>query len=216
VVIRYILYKFVEDILLSLIKGIETMSAYNAYSDQELMTLLKEGDHVAYTEIYKRYFKLLFKHAFSRLKNEDESKDVVQELFTNLWYKHNLLKPDRNISNYLYTAVRNRIFDLISRKNLESKYIADLPASIDTAECITDYAVRESQLRQLINREIEALPPKMREVFQLSRNESLSHKEIAEKLDLTEQSVRSHIKNALKILRVKLGLFTWLICLLKL
>lgn len=192
------------------------MAIYSAYTDQELTALLREGDHEAYTEIYKRYFKLLLKHALSRLKNEDESKDVVQELFTHLWYKHTLLTPDRNISNYLYTAVRNRIFDLISRKNLESKYIAALPASIDTAECITDHTVRESQLRQLINKEIQALPPKMREVFQLSRNENLSHKEIAKKLNLTEQSVRSHIKNALKIVRIKLGLFAWLICFLKL
>lgn len=192
------------------------MAAYSTHTDQELTALLKAGDHVAYTEIYRRYFKLLFKHAFSRLKDEDESKDIVQELFTNLWYKHDSLSPDRNISNYLYTAVRNRIFDLISRKNLESRYIAGLPASIDTAECITDYNVRESQLRQLIDKEIQALPSKMREVFRLSRVENLSHKEIAEKLELSEQSVRSHIKNALKILRVKLGLFAWLICFLKL
>lgn len=192
------------------------MYIYGDFTDQQLVDHLRSGDHAAYTELYRRYFKLLFKHAFVRLKNEDASKDLIQELFTHLWYKHESLQPDRNISNYLYTAVRNRIFDLISRENIESKYIAQLPQNIDTAECITDHMVRESQLRQLINKEIQGLPPKMREVFELSRNENLSHKEIAERLNLNEQSVRSHIKNALRILRVKLGLLAWLICLLKL
>jgi len=191
------------------------MCIYGDFTDQQLVDLLRSGDHAAYSELYRRYFKLLFKHAFVRLKNEDESKDIIQELFTNLWHKHESLQPDRNISNYLYTAVRNRIFDLISRKNLESKYISQLPQNIDIADCITDHLVRENQLRRLINKEIEALPPKMREVFELSRNENLSHKEIAERLNLTEQSVRSHVKNALKILRIKLGLFVWLLCLLK-
>ena len=192
------------------------MEAYSQLADYDLTILLKDGDHYAYTEIYGRYCKLLFKHAFLRLKNEDEAKDLVQELFTNLWYKRESLSPERNISNYLYTATRNRIFDLISRKNLESRYISELPQSIDTAECITDFAVRESQLRELIHKEIEALPEKMRSVFKLSRNENLSHKEIAARLNLSEQSVRSHIKNALRILRIKLGIYAWLICFLRL
>lgn len=182
------------------------MSACGEFSDYDLVALMKQGDHDAYSEIYHRYFKLLFRHAFARLRNEDEAKDIVQELFTNLWYKRESLTPERNISHYLYTSVRNRIFDLISRKDMESKYLDTLPQTVEYSANITDYRVRENFLKQIIDREIAALPPKMREVFLLSRNEHLPHNEIASRLNLSEQSVRSHVKNALKVLRKKLGL----------
>jgi RNA polymerase sigma-70 factor (ECF subfamily) len=177
----------------------------------ELAALLKEGENGAFKEIYERYFGLLYIHAYKRLGNEEEAKDVVQDLFANLWAKRESLFLKTNISNYLYTAVRNRVFDVISHKQVESAYFSNLPQFIDSCECQTDYRIREEQLAAMIEKEIQSLPPRMREVFELSRKANLTHKEIALQLNLSEQSVRSHIKNALKSIKSKFGFFIYLL-----
>ena len=183
---------------------------YNSLSDLELVDLLKSGNPDAFAEIYERYFGPLYLHAYKRIKDKDEARDVVQELFSHLWSKRDTLEPRTSFSNYLYTWVRNSILNIIAHKLVEEKYLSSLPVLSDDTESLTDHRVRERQLAAIIEKEIEALPPRMKAVFELSRKSNLSYKEIAEKLDLTEQSVRSHVKNALKILRMRLGVLIYL------
>lgn len=187
------------------------MTAYNSFSDLELLDLVKSDNESAFAEIYERYFGVLYLHAYHRLHDKDEAKDLVQELFTYLWSKRGLLEPKTNISNYLYTWVRNRVLNIIAHRQVQEKYLATLPSLDSSAEAVTDHRLRERQLMAIIEREVAALPPKMREVFVMSRTANLSYRDIGEKLQISEQSVRSHVKNALKILRAKLGV---LFCLL--
>ena len=189
-------------------------TAYNVLNDLELVTSLHEGDKAAFTEIYDRYFGVLYVHAFRRLKDEDEAKDLVQEIFAGLWSKREELFLKTNLSNYLYTSVRNRVINTIAHKAVETRYITELPHNIATENCVTDHHLREQQLAAIIEQEIQALPPRMREVFELSRKANLTYKEIADELGLSEQSVRSHVKNALKILRVRLGVVIYLMWLI--
>lgn len=158
------------------------MGHYNMHSDQELIFLLKEGDHIAFTEIYNRYKRLLYTHAYQRLRNEQEVDDIIHELLTTLWIKREKLVFKTNLAGYLYTAIRNRILDYISHKQIESKYITSFQDFIDRVENFTDFLLRENQLKLLIDKEISALPPKMRIVFELSRKKGYSHKKIAEEL----------------------------------
>lgn len=181
------------------------MFSYSALSDIELTELLKNGDAAAYTVIYNRYFDSLYIHAYRRLNNKEEAQDIIHELFTQLWTKRESITIKSNLSNYLYSAVRNKILDLISHQQVESKYIGSLQNYMTYGACITDHSIREKQLAALIEKGIADLPPKMKEVFELSRKEKLSHKEIAEKLNLSEETVKKQVSNALKILRVKLG-----------
>ena len=183
---------------------------YNSLSDLELVDLLKSGNEDAFAEIYERYFGALYLHAYKRIRDKDEARDLVQELFSLLWSKRETLEPRTSFSNYLYTWVRNSILNIIAHKLVEEKYLSSLPDRINDTEALTDHRVRERQLAAIIEKEIEALPPRMKAVFELSRKSNMSYKEIAEKLDLSEQSVRSHVKNALKILRMKLGVLVYL------
>lgn len=183
------------------------MAKYSGLSDEELTSLLKEGDREAFTAIYDRYFWLLHTHAYKWLYNREEAWDVIHEIFLRLWEKREFLSLEHSLHGYLYTSVRNRIFNLLSRKRIESEYLTSLEGFINQGECMTDHLVRERQLAEMIEREIASMPPKMRKVFQLSRKKNLSHKEISETLDISEQTVRKHIQHALKILRFRLGLY---------
>ncbi|WP_317042792.1 RNA polymerase sigma-70 factor [Pedobacter caeni] len=176
----------------------------------ELTVLLKEGDAAAYTIIYNRYFNELYVHAYSRLRDKEEAQDVVHELFATLWNKRAELIFKSSLPAYLYTAVRNKILDVIAHQQVESRYVSSLQHFLQEGYCVTDHQVRERQLAALIDKGISDLPPKMREIFELSRKQAMSHKEIAEQLNLSEQTVRTQVKNALKILRLKLGMMLFL------
>ncbi|TKC60222.1 RNA polymerase sigma-70 factor [Pedobacter hiemivivus] len=174
-------------------------------SDQELLLLLKVGDRAAYEQIYHRYKFVLHNHAWNKTRNREESQDIIQEIFTMLWAKRETLDVNTNLSGYLYTSLRNYILNQIVHKEVQNKYIASIQSFVDQESVIADHLVRENQLKALIEKEIGALPPRMKEVFLLSRRENLSHKEIAELLGTTEQTVKKQMTNTLKVLRKKLG-----------
>lgn len=182
------------------------MAAYTAYSDQELTALLRQGDHVAFTEFFERYNSLLYIHAFKKLRNREEAKDAVQDTLSALWYKHEALDATNNLGGYLYTALRNKIFDLVAHQQVSHKYIASLQEYLNKGNIFTDHLIREKQLAAIIEKEIAALPPRMREVFELSRKENLTHKQIAERMAISEETVTDQVKKALKILKPKIGL----------
>ena len=192
-----------------------SMQAYGSYSDGELAFLLTQNDDRAFTEIYNRFYGLLFIHACKRLNDDEEAKDVVQQLFESLWQKRNHVQPDKNLSAFLYTAIRNRILDIYAHQQVENKYVHSLQDFIDRDQVLSDYRVREKQMAALIEQEIDALPEKMREIFILSRKHNKSHKEIAAELGLSELTVKTQVKKALRILKTRLGLFVYVAFLLK-
>lgn len=190
------------------------MERYSVYTDLELLNLLKGDDRSAFTEIYNRYKGVLFVHAYKRLKNRLEAEDAVHDLFARLWInREQLTLSTDNFSGYLYTIIRNNVLTTISRKGYADKYFTGHWEQPDISNAETDYKVRESQLKEIIEKHVALLPTKMRVVFELSRNAQLSHKEIATKLGISEKTVKSQINSALNILRSKIGLaaFIWLL-----
>ena len=182
------------------------MAIYSEFSDAELMLLLSGGDGLAFAEIYQRYTGALFIHAYRILGDEEEAKDVIQELFAVLWIKRNTIVLRTSLSSYLYSSVKNRILDFIAHKKVEDRYVRSLGRFIDEGEYVTDQQVREKELSELIEREVALLPPRMREVFELSRRDNLSYKEIAEELNISDKTVKKQVNTALSILRQKLDI----------
>ena len=179
------------------------MAGYSKFNDQELTVLLKQGDQLAFTEIYNRYWAEMYYHAFRMLKDEESAKDVVQDIFSNLWSKSGSLHEEIKLSGHLYIAVRNKIFNLIAKNKVRNDYLSSIAAYV--TEVANDASLLdEKELLALVEAEIQNLPPKMREIFELSRKENLSHKEIAEKLNISDQTVKKQIQNALKILKPKI------------
>ncbi|UKT65018.1 RNA polymerase sigma factor [Pedobacter mucosus] len=181
------------------------MSTYRELTDVSLLDLLRKGDRLAYTQVYDRYERLLFMHAYSRLQKKEESRDIVQDIFIVLWNNREKLEITGSFRAYLFTAVRNRIFTLIAKEKLQSEYLSSLENYIKSWNDDTDHNIRYAQLTDIIDQEIARLPNKMREVFELSRHEEMSHREIAEKLEISEQTVKKQVQNALKILKNRLG-----------
>jgi len=185
------------------------MIRYKTLNDEELLRMLKASDQLAYTEIYNRYHYLMLNHAYKKLRDEELAKDVIQELFTSLWVRREQDIKAANLAGYLYTAARNRILDIFAHQKVQSSYVEsslqDFAQNGNYAN--TDHLIREKEFRNYIEKEIQALPKKMREIFELSRKGNMSHKEIAEHLNTSEHNVSKQISNAIKILKNKTDTF---------
>lgn len=186
------------------------MQPYSQYTDQELAGLLKSGDRQAYEEIYHRYKFVLHNHAWNKVRNKQEAEDALQEVFSKLWDRRLLFEANVNVSGYLYASVRNYLLNLIARRNVRDRYISNIQRFTEQDTVVTDHRIRENQLREIIEREISALPPRMREVFEMSRKEHLTHKDIAARLGTAEETVKKQISAALKVLRSRLGFFIYI------
>jgi RNA polymerase sigma-70 factor (family 1) len=183
----------------------QEMSSYHHYTDCKLAHLLKENDHAAFAEIYRRYAKDVYIHAYKKIKDRELAKDIVQDLFTALWNRRSEFELKTVFSAYLFTAVRNRVIKTIAHQKLESAFLKSLGDFVEQHHRTADHLARTNQLQKHIEKEVKALPDKMQAVFRLSRQSNLSHKEIADQFDISEATVKKQVNNALKILRVKLS-----------
>ncbi|MBP8067797.1 MAG: RNA polymerase sigma-70 factor [Pedobacter sp.] len=181
------------------------MTPHSSYSDFELVNLLKEGDRFALNEIYKRYQGILYSHAYRRLPSREDVRDIIQELFVYLWTHREQLEFKISLSSYLYASVRNRILNQARNQKVRENFASSLQKFLDSGENITEDAFLEKELKLLIEKEVTALPKQMRTIFEMSRNLDMSHHEIAHKLEISPNTVRNQVHNALKILRIKLG-----------
>ncbi len=190
------------------------MVDYSKQSDSDLAELLRGGDDAAFKEIYLRYDKLLFLYAFNKLREEEEAKDVVQDVFLWLLKNKQTLDLKTTLSGYLYKSTLNRVFDIFRHKDIVKKYIeaGEYFIEIDSEE--TDYLIREKDIALRIEQEINAMPPRMKEIYELKRKQYLSTKQIARQLDISENTVSNHLKKASKHLKTKLGVVVYILYIL--
>lgn len=190
--------------------------AYSTYTDQELTRLLQAGDRSAFTEIFNRYSPLLYKHTYNKVRNPQEAEDIVQEIFVKLWSRHQELDlKTANLTGYLYTVARNAVFDLLRHKTHVDDYAAAYSRFTEETYVETDALIREKEFAAIIEMEIASLPPRMREVFNLRRLENLSNKEIAERLNISENTVKDQMKKAIKTIKPRIGLMLVMMYLMK-
>lgn len=181
------------------------MALYGHYTNDQLVGLLREGDEIALSEIFDRYSKLLYSHVYNKLRREADARDVVQEVFIKLWERRSKLE-EGNLVGYLFTLTRNRVLNVVSHNQVVNDYQLFVQRYGRNFDPGVEDVVLGRELSALIEAEIAALPPRMREVFLLSRKEFLSNKEIAHKLGLSEHTVADQIKKSLRFLRLRIGL----------
>lgn len=178
------------------------MIANSFYSDQELIAFLKADQAFAFNEIYKRYWKLLFGISYNRLKDIQVAEDIVHDVLLSIWNNRDRLEII-NLKAYLAAATKYMILRKLRKEQHQAGY---LQAIKDVA---TDTPTLEDRLHYkniilMLEEEIDCLPEKCKLVFKYSRNENLSIKEIADKLNISSSTVENHLNKALNRLRLAL------------
>lgn len=184
-------------------------------SEEELIRLLKQDRLGAFREIYSRYWKKLFDEAYKRLKNRELAEEVVQELFTTLWTKRQVLQINTTIGAYLHSAIANQVIDIYRKELVRSRYKEAFKVVHTEIDNSTEDSIMLKDLVYTIDEEISHLPDKCRSVFELSRKEHKSNKEIASYLGISEKTVEQHLTRALKQIRLTLTHYLMLVLVLQ-
>jgi len=174
-------------------------------TDLQLVALLEKGNQFAFHELFNRYKVVLYSFCYYKVNNKEEAQDMIQSTFTQLWENRDRLNIPGSFESYIFTIVRNKIIDQYRRGKVSQKYLDNLQHYLDTTEDSTDHRVRHNDLRRLIDMEIDALPNAVKEAFLLSRNTFMTRKEMAGKLQISEEGVKARIHRALKILKKRLN-----------
>jgi len=170
-------------------------------SDQELIVLLQKKNEKAFTAIYDRYHKLLYVVAYKYLKDEEHAKDAVQQIFCKLWESHALLNIHINLKNYLFTMLKNHVLNEI-RNNLttmEKNYEISQSSIKYEDEIIA--RLEDQELTQQLYQAIHKLPEQKKQVCLYKLKDNLSNQEIAEKMNISIPTVKTHYSQAIKALR---------------
>jgi RNA polymerase sigma-70 factor (family 1) len=182
---------------------------FTSYTLEELFLYVKEGDHGAFDELYGRTWEDLYIKTYSKLKIEDLAKDVVQEVFVDLWNKRTERKID-NVMAYLMQAVKFKVIDEFRKSKYKFVEIDNFIEQIRDSSDADDQLISK-EFFSLLRQWTETLPRKRREIFRLRYEEDLSNKEIAEQLGVSVKTVQNQLINSsfeLKLL-LRNALFTY-------
>ena len=168
---------------------------------------LIKGDKKAIDRLYEKFHARIFYFALSFLKNEEDSYDIVQEVFIKLWENRSTYQNYTNIDALIFTLAKNTVLSVFRKRASEQKYLEFLGYSAQTNNEATSEQVDYSFLKQQYESIIPQLPPKRKEIFMLSREKGLSNKEIAKLKGISEKTVEDHITKSLAFLKKHISHF---------
>ncbi|WP_229216643.1 RNA polymerase sigma factor [Dyadobacter sp. 3J3] len=180
-----------------------TVLDYKKPSETDLIEGLKNGDRDAFTVIYKEYWFRMFTVANRKLQNRALSEEIIQDIFTRLWKERETIRISQ-LDFYLFSAVRYEVIDQIRAAGRQNTYVEYYKAFSSFEDFNTENTVVFNDLVQMIDKGLEVLPPKSREIFRLNRFQHLTVAQIAVQVDLSEKAVEYHLTKATKSIRIYL------------
>jgi len=171
------------------------------YNEQELLLRIATGDHLAYREIFERYWNKVYAIGLRLSKSPELAKDLAQETFIKIWNNRDKLPAVTNFSAFLFTVARHLAIDHL-RKKVFTTNNEDYLVEYFSDETITPHEKAEyKELEKLLNSAVNNLPTQLQQVFRLSRFEGLSHAEIALRMNITRITSKSYMVRALYAIR---------------
>lgn len=170
-----------------------------------LIRRLKAGDKDAFTRLYKQYWERVYAFGRLYLDRNERAEDVVQEVFVKIWESREFLREEENFKGLLFIITRNLIFNQYRKNVNEDFYRMTVLSAIEESYSLEE-EIEAGDLREYIDLLIRDLPPKRRQIFDLSRKEHKTYKEIAALLHISEKTVENQIGEALKYLKRNIGL----------
>lgn len=177
---------------------------------------LKKGDKVAFSKVFKNYHRLLYALAFRYLKSEDAAMDAVQNVFMVLWEKRESLNFDTNLRSLLFTILKNYVLNEIRHNKIVYEKQYEISQLESNKEIDISDAIENKEMKTLLYTSIQKLPFQERKVCLLKIVNGMTNQEIAERLNISIPTVKSHYTQAIKKLRNEIGGFTLvsIICML--
>lgn len=177
-------------------------------TDTELATLLTQNNEAAFCELYIRYKDKLHYFCLSLIKSKEETNDIVQEVFIRIWESRNFINPDLSFSSFLYTIARNRILNHFRDMDIDVKVKSILAKTNPVEEELIEADLIYTEYQKILQEAIEALPPQRKKIFNMSREDNMTHKEIAAELGISVNTVQEHISESLRFIKKYFSKYT--------
>ncbi|MEI6677703.1 MAG: RNA polymerase sigma-70 factor [Mariniphaga sp.] len=166
---------------------------------------MAEGDHLALRFFFDKYYEDLCNYVNLYIRDQSVSEDIVQDIFVYFWEKRGIILIDSSVKSYLIKASRNKYLNHLRDEKSHQAIRIEVTSNRETYVTPNYNLLNVTQLESLINASIENLPLRCRQVYLLHKNDDLSYKEIASKMDISEKTVENQMTIALKKLREQLA-----------
>lgn len=173
-------------------------------NEKHLISGLSNKNKIVFDFIFSYYYSGLCAYARRWVADPDVAEDLVQDFFVRLWMNSSKLEISTSLKSYLFTSVRNTAVNHLKHVKVQERYGNQVIQASLTEEDPGNWEFTEPELTELIEKGMEKLPPRCREIFILSRFEGKDNGKIAEMLGISKRTVELQISNALKILRIEL------------
>ncbi|NPA35867.1 MAG: RNA polymerase sigma-70 factor [Chlorobi bacterium] len=186
----------------------------NGIEERRLINRLIDGDQTAFELLFRFYYPGLLVFAKQLIFDPTEAENIVQDFFVNLWVNRAKIKDSSSLKGYFFTSIKNRAFNYLKRVKVREHIIEELKQLTESDSLFQPDVFIESELQNKIKTALNKLPRRTREIFVLSRTNGLTNDEIAEKLNISKRTVETQISNALKVLRIDLKDYLFLLLIL--
>jgi RNA polymerase sigma-70 factor (ECF subfamily) len=171
------------------------------YDEKTLLLLVAKGDELAFREIFDRYRKKVLFIARKLLGSEEETEDVLQEVFLKIWTNKEKLPEILQFNSYLNSILRNVVFNMLRKRAYGAAFIEEMLTTSGNLDTTVMSQTEFYELQKRLSVAVNQLPPQQKKVFQLGRIEGYKHEEIAEMLGISKGTVKKHMAEALRNLR---------------
>lgn len=181
--------------------------------EKYLILGLKSNDKIVFDYIFNHYYSGLCTYSLRYIPDKAVVEDLVQDLFVSLWIRSGQLTIDTSLRSYLFISAKNRCLDYLKHNKVREKFNLRSLANPEEPDDTNYNRYVELELRAAFQAALEKLPPRCREIFELSRFGGLKNQEIAEKLTISRRTTENQISLAMKLLRTELKDFlpAWLL-----
>lgn len=176
---------------------------FDINNNKSIITALKAGEEKVFDAVYRHYFRRLCAFCSQYVDEQEEIEEIVQETMMWLWENRSSLMADLTLKTLLFTIVKNKALNRISHFEIKRKVHQEIVEKYESEFDNPDFYFG-NELFRLYEEALEKLPKEYREAYEMNRNHHLTHKEIAEKLNVSPQTVNYRIGQALKLLRIAL------------
>jgi RNA polymerase sigma-70 factor, ECF subfamily len=169
--------------------------------DKILVVRVKNDDQMAFQQLFEKYAERIYYFSMRYIKNKEEAEEIAQEVFVRVWLRRHDLKEELSFCSYIFMIAKNALIDTIRRKQKETIFQDNIKPNTELYSSSSNDSMEYKELSTLIDKSISELPLKRKQIYQLSRDEGLTYKQIAEKLNISIKTVETHMRLALQQLK---------------
>ncbi len=179
--------------------------------NRQIIEAIRNDDERIFEQIFRKYYNKLFNYARHYVIDQEIAREIVQDTFMKLWENRSSLDSNSNLNSLLYRIIHNNSLNYLKHLHIQKKYSESVRKNLITYQLNyialkdeTSEQILYNELQNKVNKAIEQLPPKCKEIFLLSRTKEYKYKEIAYQLNISVKTVENHIAEALRRIRIYL------------